>query len=116
MLNLGWRVRIRLDPIILESGLNSYEFICKEIASIRPERVTIGTLRQYPGLFKFVPEAPREGLFKSKDGRMRYSVDERINTYKQIEKWLGFQPSLCKETKNVWDLLQWKFYGCNCTP
>ncbi len=116
MAELGWRVRIRLDPIILESGLASYETICKQISAIRPERVTLGTLRQYPGLFNFLPNAPRKGLAKCQDGRMRYSVLDRVNTYKQIALWLGFQPSLCKETQEVWDTLGWEFEGCNCTP
>jgi len=116
MAELGWRVRIRLDPIILETGLEHYEFICKQIAAIKPERVTLGTLRQYPGLFRFSPNAPRRGLTKAADGRMRYADSQRISTYEQIASWLGFQPSLCKETSDVWDKLGWEFYGCNCTP
>jgi spore photoproduct lyase len=116
MKRLGWRVRIRIDPIILESGLEHYEFICKQIAAIKPERVTLGTLRQYPGLFRYAPDAPKRGLVKAKDGRMRYPVSERVQAYKQISSWLGFQPSLCKETKEVWNTLGWEFNGCNCTP
>jgi len=116
MAELGWRVRIRLDPIILESGLESYEPICTQIAAIKPERVTLGTLRHYPGLFHFSPNAPRGGLSKAPDGRMRYPVPQRISTYEQIASWLGFQPSLCKETQEVWDKLGWNFSGCNCTP
>jgi len=116
MAELGCRVRIRLDPIILETGLEHYEFICKQIAAIKPERVTVGTLRQYPGLFRFSPHAPRRGLTKAADGRMRYSDSQRIDTYEQIASWLGFQPSLCKETGEVWGKLGWDFHGCNCTP
>lgn len=116
LIGLGWRVRIRLDPVILESDLDSYEPICRAIAAINPERVTVGSLRQYPGLFRFLPDAPRKGLRRAKDGRMRYSASERIYTYKQIAEWLGFQPSLCKETKEVWSALGWDFTGCNCTP
>ena len=116
MIEHGWRVRIRLDPIILESGLNYYESICRWIARIKPERVTLGTLRQYPALFNFLPHAPRTGLMKARDGRMRYAIPERVDTYRKIAHWLGFQPSLCKETQEVWDTLGWKFNGCNCTP
>lgn len=116
MTELGWRVRIRLDPIILESGLAFYETVCKQISDIKPERVTLGTLRQYPGLFNFLPNAPRKGLAKCQDGRMRYPVVNRVQIYEQIAGWLGFQPSLCKETQEVWDKLGWKFEGCNCTP
>ena len=113
--NLGWRIRIRLDPIILETGLKHYEPICKEIAGLDPEMVTVGTLRQYPGLFNFSPKAPRGGLKKANDGRMRYSLKQRAWVYRNIEKWLGFQPALCKETKELWDYLGWTFKGCNCT-
>jgi len=116
MVESGWRVRIRLDPIILESGLAYYEDVCKQISAIKPERVNLGTLRQYPGLFNFLPNAPSKGLARCRDGRMRYSIEDRVETYKQIASWLGFQPSLCKETQEVWYKLGWKFEGCNCTP
>ncbi len=112
---LGWRIRIRLDPIILESGLEHYEEICKAIAELSPEVVTIGTLRQFPGLHNFAKEAPREGLKKAPDGRMRYPTQKRIEVYKQIADWLGFQPALCKESTRMWDELGWQFTNCNCT-
>jgi len=115
MIKQGWRVRIRLDPIILESGLDDYEFICERIAEIKPERVTVGTLRQYPTLKNFARKAPYSGLKKAKDGRMRYSVEDRIETYRKIRSWLGFQPALCKETNEMWEMLGWEFEGCNCT-
>lgn len=115
MITKGWRVRIRLDPIILESRLDDYERLCEKIAEIKPERVTVGTLRQFPTLKNFAKQAPCAGLKKSKDGRMRYSVEDRILIYKKIEGWLGFQPALCKETNDVWEMLGWEFPGCNCT-
>jgi len=111
----GWRVRIRLDPIILEEGLESYRDICFRIAQLQPEMVTVGSLRQYPRLFNFAPNAPRQGLTLSSDKRMRYSLEVREKTYLQIADWLGFQPALCKETITLWDRLGWNFYGCNCT-
>lgn len=112
---MGWRVRIRLDPIILENGIGVYENICRKIADLEPELVTIGTLRQYPGLYRFARFAPRKGLHRAGDGRMRYPHTARVKTYKQIQKWLGFQPALCKETKDMWKTLGWRFQGCNCT-
>ena len=113
--NKGWRIRIRLDPIILENGLEGYEDICRTIAYLKPEQVTIGSLRQYVGLFNFAPNAPRQELVRASDGRMRYPIEARRRTYEQIAEWLGFQPSLCKETKQLWGLLGWQFNGCNCT-
>lgn len=112
---LGWRVRIRIDPIILESGLEHYEPICKVIAELSPDVVTIGTLRQFPGLHRFAKEAPRDGLKKAPDGRMRYPTQKRIDVYKQIADWLGFQPALCKEATEMWEALGWEFKDCNCT-
>jgi spore photoproduct lyase len=111
----GWRVRIRLDPLILEEGLDNYKDICYRISRLHPEMVTVGSLRQYPGLFNYAPTAPRQGLVRSLDGRMRYQPDIRIKAYNQIADWLGSQPALCKETKSLWHSLGWKFYGCNCS-
>jgi spore photoproduct lyase len=116
LLEWGWRVRIRLDPVVWEGDSPSYRRICREIAAVQPERVTVGTLRQYPGLFRFAPCAPRQNLHKAADGRMRYPVSVRLHAYRRIAEWLGFQPALCKETDDVWQALGWTFYGCNCTP
>lgn len=111
----GWRVRIRLDPVITEVGLERYRQVCQEIARLQPERVTVGTLRQYPGLHNFAPSAPRRGLVRSDDGRMRYPLDMRVKIYEQLACWLGFEPALCKETEEVWRRLGWNWRGCNCT-
>jgi spore photoproduct lyase len=113
--DLGWRIRIRIDPIIFESGLIHYKAICKLVSELSPEVVTIGTLRQYPGVHRFSKEAPREGLKKSPDGRMRYPTQQRIEIYRQISEWLGFQPALCKEATKMWEALGWEFNECNCT-
>jgi len=67
MIKLGWRVRIRLDPVILESDIDSYEDICKRLSYINPEMVTVGTLRQYPTLHNFAPNAPRIGMTRADD-------------------------------------------------
>jgi len=111
----GWRVRIRIDPIILENGCEDYRELCHRVAELEPEMVTIGTLRQYPGLHNFSPDAPRGGLERAPDGRLRYPATIRIETYQRIAEWLGFQPALCKETADVWRSLGWSFSGCNCT-
>lgn len=117
MINDGWRVRIRLDPLVIGNGFdfNDYQSICDKIAAIKPEMVTIGTLRQYPTLYNFAPNAPRVGMTRADDGRLRYPINQRLEAYKQVASWLGFQPALCKETQEIWDLLGWRFSGCNCT-
>lgn len=111
----GWRIRFRLDPVIDEVGLKHYREICKELAELNPERVTVGTLRQFPGVMNFSKNAPSKGLVKSWDGRMRYPPDHRIDIYSQIASWLERRPALCKETEQVWTKLGWEFQGCNCT-
>lgn len=113
----GWRIRIRLDPIILDgdNSLPSYHNMCREISQLSPELVTVGSLRQYPGLFRFARQAPKYGLTRSRDGRMRYSFERRLFLYRKIADWLGFQPSLCKEPLDIWQALRWNFMGCNCT-
>jgi spore photoproduct lyase len=117
MIMKGWRVRLRLDPIVIGNGFNfnDYKAICNDIAHIQPERVTIGTLRQYHTLHNFAPNAPKQGLMIGDDGRLRYSIEQRIKAYKKIKQWLGYQPALCKETKQLWNILGWEFNGCNCT-
>ncbi len=111
----GWRIRIRIDPIIEEIGFNFYKEIVEKIRELGPESVTVGTLRQFPGLFRFEKQAPRKGLLKSPDGRMRYSLSVRAAIYERIADWLGSRPALCKETKELWEMLEWKLNGCNCT-
>jgi spore photoproduct lyase len=115
MISRGWRVRVRLDPIVVSNNLQEYRPICETIAGIEPERVTVGSLRQFPTLKNFAPRAPYDGMQKSKDGRMRYPIEKRIQIYAEIASWLGFQPALCKETEDVWNQLGWRFDGCNCT-
>ncbi len=116
LLHAGWRVRIRLDPIIGQVDLQDYKDICEQIGQSGFERVTVGTLRQYPGLHNYAKEAPRQGLRKAPDGRMRYSIEDRVAIYQQVAEWLGLRPALCKETDDLWNLLGWTFRGCNCTP
>jgi len=111
----GWRIRVRLDPVLLETGLYHYQPICNEIRKLAPEMTTVGSLRYFPGLRHFARELPRANVVRAHDGRMRYPVSVRVRAYSQIASWLGFQPSLCKETEDVWRQLGWDFSGCNCT-
>jgi DNA repair photolyase len=110
----GWRIRIRIDPVIEEVGINDYKDIATRVKDLAPDVVTVGTLRQYPGLFRFEKKAPRKGLQRSHDGRMRYPLNVREDIYTKISEWLGSQPALCKETEELWKNLGWRFHGCNC--
>jgi len=111
LIQKGWRVRIRLDPII--EGFD-YEDICKMIKDVNPERITVGSLRHYPGIYRFT-KVRFNAMLKAPDGRLRYTIYRRAKIYRQIENWLGFQPALCKETHQCWKKLGWKFRGCNCS-
>ena len=112
LIEAGWRVRIRLDPVIEEIGLKFYKDICKDISEVEAERVTVGTLYQVPGtaqtnLFHLLIESP--------EGILRYPDQYRYNIYVRIAEWLGFEPSICQEAMKIWKKLGWKFQGCNCT-
>ena len=111
----GWKIRIRIDPIIAEDDIGKYEELIKRINDLEPDLITIGSLRQYPGLYRFEKRVPGKGLSRSSDGRLRYPIIKRAEIYSAIANWLNKEPALCKETKPLWKLLGWRFKGCNCT-
>ena len=117
--NLGWRVRVRLDPMIM-----GYEYAdtIEEIGALAPERVTLGTLRADPPLFPVVAsleifaklEKPDEGSI------WRYPLADRLRLYGQAVKRLEGTTSigLCEETPEVWKALRLDVDNktCNCNP
>ncbi|MEW6557265.1 MAG: radical SAM protein [Elusimicrobiota bacterium] len=119
--SLGWRVRIRLDPIILpffdtSKSYADYYYICHEIAVLKPERITVGTLRPYSNTYQRMPDRLKKGLVFSDDHRWRYPLKDRVAVYQQVADWLGEVPALCKETKECYTQFDWSHTGCNCTP
>ena len=117
---LGWRVRIRLDPIIFPcfntgKSYDKYFYICHEVASLKPERITLGSLRPYPNTYRLMPDELKKELVMSTDGRWRYPLKNRITAYRVIAEWLGIIPALCKETQECYSQLGWVHNGCNCT-
>ena len=110
----GWRVRVRIDPMIAEIGLDHYRDTARRVNLLAPERVTLGTLRRLPGLFGADDAAP-PGLLKSPTGVRWYPVPLRAQIYSRMADWLGFQPALCRETNELWEHLGWQPNGCNCT-
>ena len=117
---LGWRVRIRLDPIILpyfntSKSFDRYFILCHQIASLKPERITLGSLRPYPNTYHLMPDKLKKELVKSNDSRWRYPLKDRVACYQQVAKWLGDIPALCKETQECYEQLGWVHDGCNCT-
>ncbi|MGD9125121.1 MAG: radical SAM protein [Desulfarculaceae bacterium] len=111
---LGWRVRIRLDPIIYPSDLHDYEFIAHEIKSLNPEVVTLGSMRPYGPVYNQMPEELKADLEKGPDRRWRYPEGQRAAAYWAIAGTLGRQPGLCKETTSLYARLGWGVKECNC--
>ncbi len=113
----GWRMRIRLDPMIL--GFD-YSELLRQVRELAPERVTLGGLRAEKNLAKFVREGLFEGLVPDTDGKgmARYPRTERVALYRQaVEALRDICPiGLCEETRDIWEELGLKpdDKPCNC--
>lgn len=116
---LGWRVRIRIDPMI--KGYD-YSGVTAEVAAIRPERVTLGTLRADPTL---LPEVRDVDIFKQleepePESIARYPLAERLAMYRSVADKLRNVTTLglCEETEDVWNALGFDVVNktCNCNP
>jgi DNA repair photolyase len=113
----GWRVRIRIDPMIL--GYD-YKWITTEVKKLRPERVTLGTMRAEHGLEFFMPKELGEKLERPPEKRAlaRYPRESRLKLYRSAQRILGkiCPMGLCEETKDIWDALglDTEAKSCNC--
>jgi len=116
--SFGWRLRIRLDPIV--RGFD-YRAMASQIRQLDPELVTLGTLRAERGLRRFLPRNLAVGLEQNEDprGLDRYPQPERIALYRQVADLIGprIQVGLCEETREVWEgvLGDWRNSRCNCS-
>ena len=115
----GWRVRIRLDPMIL--GYD-YSWVIDEIKTLRPERLTLGTLRADPSLLPVVSGLDIfHSLVELEEGAIwRYPLADRLQLYRQAVDRLAKTTSigLCEETPEVWRALGLDVDNktCNCNP
>lgn len=113
----GWRIRMRIDPMILPFD---YTWIIGEVRKLAPERTTLGTLRAEPLLFKVVDHGMFSELERPSDPRAlaRYPRPVRMAVYRQaVEALKDVCPmALCEETADVWDELGLDTEGrhCNC--
>ena len=116
---LGWRVRVRLDPMI-----KGYEYsgLIRAVRDIAPERVTLGTLRADPTL---IPEVRDVAIFQQleepePESIARYPLEERMAMYRAAVDVLRDVTSigLCEETEDVWRDLGLDYINktCNCNP
>ncbi|MCX7591154.1 MAG: hypothetical protein N2255_05940, partial [Kiritimatiellae bacterium] len=113
----GWRIRIRIDPIV--RGYN-YAGVARRTRQLGPERVTLGTLRAEPNLERFVNSDIFKGLVREGGDHdlARYPFDERRQIYEQVISSLGrpFPLALCEEPPALWRAagLEPELTTCNC--
>jgi spore photoproduct lyase len=113
----GWRIRMRIDPMIL--GFD-YAWVVEQVRKLSPERITLGTLRAERNLPRFTEKGLFDKLEPNTDNRKlsRYPLDLRLDLYRQATKKLnGLCPiGLCEETPDVWDALglDKESKSCNC--
>jgi len=113
----GWRVRIRMDPMFVGAD---YGEIVREVRAVRPERVTLGSLRAEPHLLRVIDHGLFGALEKpaAKGGLSRYPLAARLALYRPAARALkDIAPmGLCEEPREVWDALDLDADArcCNC--
>jgi len=126
IVDLGWRVRLRIDPMISDSDIA--KDIRRLLPSRRVERVTLGSLRATPGLYRHLrngtvaQRALAALLTKQPDSGShpyRLPFQQRVDLYgKAMEqlKGLAAEIGLCKETPEVFAALglEPESNCCNC--
>jgi spore photoproduct lyase len=128
----GYRIRLRVDPgILYPQWRRDYaDLICRSLAVLEPENVTLGMLRLLPGHSRLARQTYGERgarlqkivlAEKASDGKHRYSPGRRIEFYRfltDVIRSVGKQVSigLCRETPEVWDSLKDRCdpAQCNC--
>ncbi len=115
----GWRVRIRIDPMI--TGFD-HRAVGDPVAALGPERVTLGTLRAEPNLLRVVRNGVFADLIPPEDprGLARYPKDARISLYEAVAETLRSvcTVALCEEDEATWRALALDVEArrCNCAP
>jgi len=112
----GWRVRVRIDPVIPEVGMGHYREVARQVSALAPERVTVGVLKHFSRLPRGQGQGPQRQLAQSPNGIKRYPLPLKARIFDSLAQWLGFQPAICRETPSLWEELGWETNGCNCTP
>jgi len=113
----GWRVRMRIDPMIL--GFDYAEVIAA-VRALGPERVTLGTLRAEKSLQRVCSGGIFRELQTPDDPKAlaRYPRQTRLAMYSQaVQALRDVCPiGLCEETEDVWRELGLnpQTTPCNC--
>ena len=118
LLRAGWRVRLRMDPMIL--GYD-YRAVAAQVRDLGPERVTLGTLRAERNLPRFTEQGLFDALEKIDETKRlaRYPREQRLAMYREVIDALGgIEVGLCEETPDIWNELGLNTAGksCNCCP
>jgi DNA repair photolyase len=117
LLAAGWRVRMRIDPMI--AGYD-HDGIARALATLPPERVTLGTLRADANLLRVMGNGLFSGLEPPDDpkGLARYPWDVRLGLYRPaVSIFREVCPvALCEESEEVWRTLglDVESMPCNC--
>jgi len=118
LIEAGWRVRLRLDPLVMWRPRQERLALAQAVAALGPERVTLGSLRPYRAVAgQMEPPELRRHLEPAPDGRLRYPAAARAEMYGEMAQALGGNTvvALCKEPQEVWELAGLTYNGCNCT-
>ena len=113
----GWRLRMRIDPML--AGYD-YRQVARAVRRLRPERVTLGSLRAEYNLPKYTEKGLFSGLVRPAGSKTmaRYPTNLRLAMYQPCVKMIkGICPiGLCEETPHVWDALGLDKAAktCNC--
>jgi spore photoproduct lyase len=138
----GYRLRIRLDPIVPIKGWRDLysETIERIFNKVSPERITLGTLRFEEGLYRLrnslfttgntLPEMlenKMEPMFKPKHipgkkrpsiGKYSFTEKKRVKIFNfainEIRKYSDCTIALCKESKRVWERVGLDPDKCDC--
>jgi ParB/RepB/Spo0J family partition protein len=135
----GYPIRIRLDPIIpVTDWKTKYAGTIKAIFDdLKPERITLGTLRLEAQLYNMrdsifnnpklkeivgtlTPMLEESTLISGNKsiGKYSFSQDQRIELFSyaiaEIRKHSECDIALCKETKDVWDSVGLDLKECKC--
>jgi spore photoproduct lyase len=113
----GWRIRMRIDPMI--RGFD-YRWIAEQVRRLAPERVTLGTLRAEHNLPRYVGNGLLKDLERPADPKTlaRYPMSVRLALYRQASDVLSkvVPLALCEETLETWNALGLDAQSkkCNC--
>ena len=117
----GWRVRLRLDPLIPVKGWrDAYGRLAERINALGPEMVTLLGLFYFPAAVNFTPKGSDVFSFATEqtvDRRMRIPHGQRQEMFRfLLERLNAPKVGLCKETVEMYRELGWDTENvtCNC--